>query len=207
MKRSGSTRKKLRQDWNRLSALGAVDVVNDRDATMCRARSRRFSPWNRRAGRARGHRIAVRATDAAFVRRLIGDLAGGRQCVGGAAARRRPADRRAGAAVLRNHGLHLEDGIRRRLRQVFAGRVLIDKITEELFATAGIEAIESCSSKAASWSALAGRREMADLLVESRAGAVAQLLGGGRPPVGLRPAPVATRSYQDLVTSCARQKR
>ena len=30
VKRSGSTRKKLRQDWNRLSALGAVDVVNDR---------------------------------------------------------------------------------------------------------------------------------------------------------------------------------
>ena len=30
VKRSGSTRKKLRQDWNRLSALGTVDVVNDR---------------------------------------------------------------------------------------------------------------------------------------------------------------------------------
>jgi hypothetical protein len=30
VKRSGSTRKKLRQDWNRLSALGSVDIVNDR---------------------------------------------------------------------------------------------------------------------------------------------------------------------------------
>jgi hypothetical protein len=30
VKRSGSTRKKLRQDWNRLSAAGAVDIVNHR---------------------------------------------------------------------------------------------------------------------------------------------------------------------------------
>ncbi len=30
-KHSGSTRKKLRQDWNRLSALGSVEIVNDRE--------------------------------------------------------------------------------------------------------------------------------------------------------------------------------
>jgi hypothetical protein len=30
VKRSGSTRKKLRQDWNRVSAVGTVDVLNDR---------------------------------------------------------------------------------------------------------------------------------------------------------------------------------
>ena len=30
VKRSGSTRKKLRQDWNRLTSLGVVDVVNER---------------------------------------------------------------------------------------------------------------------------------------------------------------------------------
>src|ERR1043166_1458482 len=30
VKRSGSTRKKLRQDWNRLSALGTADFLNDR---------------------------------------------------------------------------------------------------------------------------------------------------------------------------------
>ena len=28
LKKSGSTRKKLRQDWNRLTALGSVDIVN-----------------------------------------------------------------------------------------------------------------------------------------------------------------------------------
>src|SRR5205807_375391 len=36
-KRSGSTAKKLRQDWNRLSALGAVDVANDRSGDDIRA--------------------------------------------------------------------------------------------------------------------------------------------------------------------------
>ena len=36
-KRSGSTAKKLRQDWNRLSALGGVDIANDRTAEGARA--------------------------------------------------------------------------------------------------------------------------------------------------------------------------
>src|SRR5262249_5450095 len=36
VKASGSTRKKLRQDWNRLSALGAVDIVNDRSQAEAR---------------------------------------------------------------------------------------------------------------------------------------------------------------------------
>ena len=34
VKRSGSTRKKLRQDWNRLSSVGAVDIANDRLLTI-----------------------------------------------------------------------------------------------------------------------------------------------------------------------------
>src|SRR5205085_3726033 len=35
-KRSGSTGKKLRQDWNRLSALGAVEIANERSAQNVR---------------------------------------------------------------------------------------------------------------------------------------------------------------------------
>src|SRR5688572_5950923 len=34
LKRSGSTRKKLRQDWNKLGATGAVEVVNIRDPNL-----------------------------------------------------------------------------------------------------------------------------------------------------------------------------
>src|SRR3954471_6464890 len=36
-KRSGSTGKKLRQDWNRLSSVGAVDIANDRTPASARA--------------------------------------------------------------------------------------------------------------------------------------------------------------------------
>jgi hypothetical protein len=45
-KRSGSSAKKLRQDWNRLAALGAVEVMNERapEATR-RARLQRGLPF------------------------------------------------------------------------------------------------------------------------------------------------------------------
>ena len=45
---------------------------------------------------------------------------GARRRVGRAAARRRKADRRAGAAVLRHHGLHLENRIRCGVREVLS---------------------------------------------------------------------------------------
>ena len=53
VKRSGSTRKKLRQDWNRLGAQGVVEVLNERTAEGVAAASRPSWRWKRRAGRAR----------------------------------------------------------------------------------------------------------------------------------------------------------
>ena len=49
----GYIRKKLRQDWNRLTALGAVEVVNNRTPAGARRRSKPFSRWKKPAGRAR----------------------------------------------------------------------------------------------------------------------------------------------------------
>ncbi|WP_229196459.1 hypothetical protein [Bradyrhizobium acaciae] len=43
IKKSGSTRKKLRQDWNRLSATGKVEIVNRRRPPRRKLRSRYFS--------------------------------------------------------------------------------------------------------------------------------------------------------------------
>ena len=62
VKRSGSTRKKLRQDWNRLSALGTVEVVNDRTPDRRSAGLRNLSGAgeSQLEGRA-GHRVAVRS--------------------------------------------------------------------------------------------------------------------------------------------------
>jgi CelD/BcsL family acetyltransferase involved in cellulose biosynthesis len=51
-KRSGSTGKKLRQDWNRLSSLGAADVVNDRTSEGARAAFETFHMTKTRRSRA-----------------------------------------------------------------------------------------------------------------------------------------------------------
>ena len=53
VKRSGSTRKKLRQDWKRLTALGAVEVVNDRTPVAPGRPLKRFSRSKKPAGKAR----------------------------------------------------------------------------------------------------------------------------------------------------------
>ena len=123
LKRSGSTRKKLRQDWNRLSALGAVDIVNDRARDAVRDASRPISRWKPRAGRARTAPRCLRRGGCDVC--APPDLAispRGEQRLGRAAAGRRPRDRRAGAALLRHHGLYLEDRVRCRVREVFARR-------------------------------------------------------------------------------------
>ena len=76
VKRSGSTRKKLRQDWNRLSALGAVDVVNDRTPGAALQAFETFlalenASWKGEQGTA----LLSDTHDAAFVRSLLHNLA------------------------------------------------------------------------------------------------------------------------------------
>lgn len=168
IKKSGSTRKKLRQDWNRLSALGRVEVVNDRDQADVRAAFEEFltlenSSWKGEAGTA----LLSDPKDAAFVRQLIGNLA-----------------EKEGASVV----LLLLDGqpiagqvvlycgataytwktaYRADYAKYSPGALLVDKVTELLFEMPAIETIDSCSDgtgfMARLWS---GRRPMADLLLE-----------------------------------------
>jgi hypothetical protein len=67
---------------------------------------------------------------------------------------------------LRDHGLYLESRVQRHIRQVFAGALLIDRITDELFAGPDIMAINSCAAEASFMAQLwAGRRTMVDMLV------------------------------------------
>ena len=76
LKRSGSTRKKLRQDWNRLCALGAVDIVNDRTPQAVRDAFETYLAMEAESWKgARGTALLCDEEDATFVRRLIGDLA------------------------------------------------------------------------------------------------------------------------------------
>jgi hypothetical protein len=69
------------------------------------------------------------------------------------------------------------------------GVLLIDKITDDLFSSAGIEAIDSCSYERSFMAQLwAGRRKMVDLLVD---------VGPGRSPTFLLEA-IRQRGYGQL---------
>jgi CelD/BcsL family acetyltransferase involved in cellulose biosynthesis len=168
VKRSGSTRKKLRQDWNRLAALGAVDIVNDRTSDKVLTAFEAFlalevASWKGTQGTA----LLCDVADAAFVRRLVGDLA---------------ARQSASVALLRLDGKPIaaqvvmycgstaytwKTAFDAQYAKYSPGALLIDKLTDELFAMPGIEAIDSCSAEGSFMAQLwAGRRPMVDLLVD-----------------------------------------
>jgi CelD/BcsL family acetyltransferase involved in cellulose biosynthesis len=167
VKRSGSTRKKLRQDWNRLSALGSVDIVNERAPDAVREAFESFltleaGSWKGTQGTA----LLCDEKDAGFVRRLVSGLAD---------------QGNASVALLRVDGLAIaaqvlmycgtmaytwKTAFNPDYAKYSPGALLIDKITEELFATPGIDAIDSCSAEGSFMAQLwTGRRKMVDLLI------------------------------------------
>jgi CelD/BcsL family acetyltransferase involved in cellulose biosynthesis len=168
LKRSGSTRKKLRQDGNRLSALGAVDVVNEHvPESACEAfeafLALEASSWKGERGTA----LLSHEEDAAFARQLIANLA---------------ARRHASVALLRVDGRPIAAQVllycgrmaytwKTAFDSAYAkyspGALLIDRITDQLFAADGIDAIESCSPEGSFMAQLwEGRRTTLDLLVD-----------------------------------------
>lgn len=75
-KRSGSTGKKLRQDWNRLSALGTVELANERTADGACAAFEIFLDLEVRSWKgANGTALLSDEPDTDFTRRLIANLA------------------------------------------------------------------------------------------------------------------------------------
>jgi CelD/BcsL family acetyltransferase involved in cellulose biosynthesis len=172
IKRSGSTRKKLRQDWNRLCARGRVDVVNDRAPDQVRNAfeaflALEFGSWKGAEGTA----ILCDNADAAFVRRLVGDLS---QRRGASVALLRVDGRAIAAQVVMYCGptaYTWKTAFDSDYAKYSPGALLIEKVTEELFATPGIEAIDSCSAEGGFMARLwTGRRTMVDLLIDVGAG-------------------------------------
>jgi CelD/BcsL family acetyltransferase involved in cellulose biosynthesis len=168
LKRSGSTRKKLRQDWNRLSALGATDAVNDRTLAAVRDAFEVFLTLEAGSWKgAHGTALLSDARDATFARRLIGDLA----AQGNASVALLRVDGRPIAAqVLLYCGTTAytwKTAFDAEYAKYSPGALLVDKMTAELFALHGIESMESCSPDkgfmAQLWS---GRRATVDLLVD-----------------------------------------
>jgi hypothetical protein len=166
VKGSGSTRKKLRQDWNRLSAAGVVDIVNDRTPEAVGAAFETFLALEARSWKGeQGTAFLSKPADAAFARHFIGNLV---------------AERKASVALLLVDGRAIaaqvllycgrmaytwKTAFDAEYAKYSPGALLVDRITDELFATE-IEAIESCSPEGGFMAQLwSGRRTTLDLLV------------------------------------------
>jgi CelD/BcsL family acetyltransferase involved in cellulose biosynthesis len=166
LKLSGSTRKKLRQDWNRLSALGPVDIANDRSGAGARGAFEVFLTMEANSWKG-AERTALLCddNDALFVRRLVGDLAA-RQSA--SVALLRVGSRPIAAQVLLYCGRMAytwKTAFDPQYAKYSPGVLLVDKMTEQLFSTTDIEAIESCSPDGSFMNQLwAGRRTTVDLL-------------------------------------------
>jgi len=168
IKRSGSTRKKLRQDWNRLSSLGAVDVLNDRSPAGVEQAFETFLAMEKASWKGeQGTALLSDPHDAAFVRRLLHNLA---------------TQRDASVALLRVDGAAIaaqvlmycgstaytwKTAFDAKFSKYSPGALLVDRVTEELFAGSDIQAINSCAAEDSFMGQLwAGRRDMVDMLID-----------------------------------------
>jgi CelD/BcsL family acetyltransferase involved in cellulose biosynthesis len=167
-KRSGSTGKKLRQDWNRLSSCGAVDIANDRSGAGARAAFEVFLDLEARSWKgAKGTALLSDADDATFTRRLIGDLGEHRSA---SVALLRLDGRPIAAQVLLysgNMAYTWKTAFDAEFAKYSPGALLVDKVTDGLFDNQAITAIESCSPESGFMAQLwTGRRMTVDMLVD-----------------------------------------
>jgi CelD/BcsL family acetyltransferase involved in cellulose biosynthesis len=190
LKKSGSTRKKLRQDWNRLSALGTVDIVNDRAQTAVASAFETYLAMEAASWKgSRGTALLCDAEDAAFARRLISDLAAGGNA---SVALLRVNGQAVAAQVLLYCGTTAytwKTAFDAEFSKFSPGALLVDKVTERLFAGSNIAAIESCSPEGGFMNQIwDGRRTTVDLLADVRA----------KKSLGFRAVMASERGYAQL---------
>lgn len=190
LKRSGSTRKKLRQDWNRLCATGKVEVVNDRSQDAVKDAFETYLALEAASWKgARGTALLCDDDDAAFTRRMIAALAAERN----ASVALLKVDGRAVAAQVLLYCGSMAYAWKTAFDSDFGkfspGTLLVDKMAEQLFATDGIEAIESCSPEGGFLNQMwDGRRATVDLLANL----------GTRKSLGFAVVVMGERSYAHL---------
>ena len=166
IKSSGSTRKKLRQDWNRLSALGRVEVANVRNQASAIAAMEVFLRLERASWKGeRGTALLCSQRDAAFARRLVRDLS----ARGDASVALLTLDGKPVAAQVLLYCGRVAYTWKIAFDAEFArfspGALLVDKITEQLLA-GDIEMIDSCAAEGSFMGQIwAGRKPVASLLV------------------------------------------
>jgi CelD/BcsL family acetyltransferase involved in cellulose biosynthesis len=166
-KRSGSTGKKLRQDWNRLNARGRVEIVNKRDSAAEQAAFEIFlqlelDSWKGSTGTA----LRAQSEDLAFARLFFanlserGDASVALLCLDG---------RPIAAQVLLYAGATAytwKTAFDADFSKFSPGALLIDKVTDALFAS-GVTQIESCATEDSFMAQLwTGRRTTVDLLAD-----------------------------------------
>lgn len=166
VKHSGSTRKKLRQDWNRLRAAGNVQVLNDRSHEAVEDAFETYLSLEAASWKgARGTALLCDEDDAAITRRLIAALAAERNA---SVALLKVDGRAVAAQVLLYFGSMAyawKTAFDSNFGKYSPGTLLVDKVTEQLFAADGIEAIESCSPDGGFLNQMwDGRRATVDLL-------------------------------------------
>jgi CelD/BcsL family acetyltransferase involved in cellulose biosynthesis len=166
-KRSGSTGKKLRQDWNRLSAVGAVDIANERMPDPTRAAFEIFLDLESRSWKGtNGTALLSHEQDAAFARALIANLA---DAGGASVALLRVNEKPIAAQVLLYSGSMAytwKTAFDAEFAKFSPGALLIDKVTDVLFAS-GVAQIESCSTEGSFMEQLwTGRRMTVDMLID-----------------------------------------
>jgi CelD/BcsL family acetyltransferase involved in cellulose biosynthesis len=172
VKRSGSTRKKLRQDWNRLSSIGTVEVVNGRAPRDVEQAFEIFLAMEKASWKGeQGTALLSVPNDATFVRRLLHNLA----ARGDASVALLQVDGVAIAAqVLMYCGTTAytwKTAFDAKFGKYSPGALLVDRVTEELFAGPDIQAINSCAAEESFMGQLwAGRRNMVDMLFDIGAG-------------------------------------
>jgi CelD/BcsL family acetyltransferase involved in cellulose biosynthesis len=166
-KRSGSTGKKLRQDWNRLNALGLAEIVNNRACGAERAAFEIFlqlelDSWKGSSGTA----LRSQSEDAAFARLFIANLS---ERGAASVALLRLDGRPIAAQVLLYSGAMAytwKTAFDAEFSKFSPGALLIDKVTDALFA-AGVTQIESCATEDSFMAQLwTGRRMTVDLLAD-----------------------------------------
>ncbi|WP_424630857.1 GNAT family N-acetyltransferase [Bradyrhizobium sp. SYSU BS000235] len=168
VKGSGSTRKKLRQDWNRLSALGKLEVVNERSGDAARAAFEQFLDLERRSWKgAEGTAILCDDHDAQFTRKLIGDLADDGNA---SVALLRLDDRPIAAQVVMYCGTTAytwKIAFDSEFAKYSPGSLLVDKLPEQLFSSSNVQVIDSCSAETSFMAQLwTGRKTMVDMVVD-----------------------------------------
>ncbi|MDH2351423.1 GNAT family N-acetyltransferase [Bradyrhizobium sp. SSUT112] len=169
-RKSRSACKKLRSVWNRISAAGSVEIVNDRRPAEAEAAFETFLVLEAASWKgAEGTALLSDADDARFARRLFHNLAAQDLA---SVALLSVDDQAIAAQVLFYSGRQAytwKTAFNSAFAQFSPGALLIDKVTESLLESGRIVTIDSCSYADGFMARLfTGRRTMVDALIDVR---------------------------------------